>query len=62
MPRDRVFARIRKDDTIIKEHFENIKDSDTSYEVRRLLEKAILIERKEKQVIENISKNVKQEV
>lgn len=54
MAKDKLFARIRKDDTLIKEHFEQVKDSDHSYEVRRLLEKAIRIERKEKEILETM--------
>lgn len=52
--KDRLYARIRKDDDIIREHFEEVKESDHPYEVRRLLEKAIKIERKEKEILENI--------
>lgn len=52
MAKDRLFARIRNDDEVIREHFEKVKDADHPYEVRRLLEKAILIERKEKEILE----------
>lgn len=54
--KDRLTARIRKEDELIKEHFSGIKDSDYPYEIRRLVEKAILIERKEKEDSENKSK------
>ncbi len=40
-------ARIRENDTLIMEHFQSVKKGDYSYEVRRLLEKAILIEQSE---------------
>jgi hypothetical protein len=49
MENDRLFARIRRDDDLIKEHFETVKRGDRAYEIRRLLEKAIKIERKEKE-------------
>lgn len=49
MASDRLFARIRKSDDLLREHFENIKDGDRAYEIRRLLEKAIKIEREEQQ-------------
>jgi hypothetical protein len=52
MARDRLYARIRKDDIEIREHFENVKESDYAHEVRRLLEKAIRIERKEQEILE----------
>lgn len=61
MASDRLFARIRQDDIIIKEHFEMIKPSDHAYEVRRLLEKAILIERKEKEIINKLNIQTKQD-
>lgn len=53
MAKDRLYARIRKGDDLLREHFSTIKESDHSYEVRRLLEKAIKIERKEQEMIEN---------
>lgn len=40
----RLFARVRKNDDVLREHFEKIKDGDRAYEIRRLLEKAILEE------------------
>lgn len=52
MAKDRLTARIRKDDVLLKEHFEHIKESDHAYEVRRLLEKAIEIEQEEKKLNE----------
>jgi hypothetical protein len=58
---EKVQARIREDDTIIREHFEEVKKSDHPYEVRRLLEKAILIERKEKEILEEIQKQTGQD-
>lgn len=42
---DRLFARIRKSDDVLREHFSKVKDGDRAYEIRRLLEKAILAER-----------------
>lgn len=54
--KDVLNARIRQDDIVIREHFSKIKDSDYPYEIRRLIEKAILIERKEKEFTENESK------
>lgn len=44
---DRLFARIRKSDTNIKEHFSKIKDGDRAHEIRRLLEIAIAHENNE---------------
>lgn len=52
MAKDRLYARIREEDTLIREHFSKIKQSDHAYEVRRLLEKAIKIEQKEKEILE----------
>lgn len=52
MAKDRLTARIRRDDTLLKNHFSDIKDSDHAYEVRRLLEKAIKIEQEEKEMNE----------
>lgn len=49
-------ARIRKDDDLLREYFSNIKQSDWPYEIRRLLEKAIKIERKEKEIVEKVKK------
>lgn len=59
--KDRLYARIRKDDDIIREYFEEIKASDHPYEVRRLLEKAIKIERKEKEILEGAKIQVGQD-
>lgn len=53
MAKDRLYARIRKGDDLLRDHFSKIKESDHSYEVRRLLEKAIKIERKQKEMIED---------
>lgn len=53
---EKIQARIRDDDEILREHFSSIKKSDHPYEVRRLLEKAILIERKEKEILEEVQK------
>ncbi|MBR2246156.1 hypothetical protein [Oceanobacillus profundus] len=47
-------ARIRKDDHILRDYFNDIKQSDRAYEVRRLLEKAIIIEQKEKEEIRKL--------
>lgn len=55
--KDKLIARIRKEDNLIKEHFSKVKDSDYPYEIRRLIEKAIVIEQKEKEFIENNKKN-----
>jgi uncharacterized protein YtpQ (UPF0354 family) len=41
-------ARIRSNDEVILNHFRHIKKGDYSYEVRRLLEKAILQEKNQK--------------
>lgn len=51
---DRLYARIRKSDDLLREHFKNIKDGDRAYEIRRLLEKAIKIEREEQKYYEKI--------
>lgn len=61
MATDRLYARIRKDDNIIREHFDTIKVSDHPYELRRLVEKAILIEKKEKEILENAQNQVGQD-
>jgi hypothetical protein len=47
-------ARIRKDDVVLREYFSNIKQSDWAYEIRRLLEKAIEIEKKEKEIVKKV--------
>lgn len=61
MAKDRLYARIREDDTVIREHFKKVKSSDHSYEVRRLLEKAIEIERKEKEILDGIDIQIGQD-
>jgi hypothetical protein len=61
MATDKLYARIRKDDVILREHFDSVKQSDHPYEVRRLLEKAIKIERKEKEILEGIEIQVGQD-
>lgn len=61
MAKDRLYARIREDDDIIREHFAEVKQSDHPYEVRRLLEKAIKIERKEKEILDGIEIHVGQD-
>lgn len=58
---EKVQARLRADDQIIKEHFQEVKKSDHAYEVRRLLEKAILMERKEKEILEELQKQAGQD-
>lgn len=47
-------ARIRKDDDLLRNYFKDIKPSDHAYEIRRLLEKSILIELEEQKEIEKI--------
>jgi hypothetical protein len=61
MAKDRLYARIRNGDDVIRNHFESVKQSDHPYEVRRLLEKAILIERKEKEILGGIEIHVGQD-
>ncbi len=61
MATDRLYARIRKDDKLIREHFDEVKQSDHPYEVRRLIEKAIKIERKEKEILERAEISVEQD-
>lgn len=61
MATEKLYARIRKDDDIIREHFETVKQSDHPYEVRRLIEKAIIIERKEKEILEGIEIHTEQD-
>lgn len=58
MATDKLVARIRKDDNVIREHFDNIKPSDHPYELRRLVEKAIKIEQEEKELIEKAKKQL----
>lgn len=41
----RLFARIRKSDDLLREHFATIKEGDRAHEIRRLLEIAIKLER-----------------
>ncbi|PVC75045.1 hypothetical protein C2I27_03935 [Priestia megaterium] len=57
----KLYARIRKEDTLIQEHFEAVKDSDWPYEIRRLLEKAIKIERKEQEMFEQMRRQAQQD-
>ncbi|KAF2421668.1 MULTISPECIES: hypothetical protein [Bacillus subtilis group] len=59
MAKDRLYARIRKGDDLLREHFSQVKESDHAYEVRRLLEKAIKIERKQKEMIEDEGIHIK---
>lgn len=54
--KDRLVARIRKEDNVLREHFSTIKESDYPYEIRRLLEKAILIERKNEENYDKTNK------
>jgi hypothetical protein len=61
MAKDRLYARIRNDDHIIREHFADVKESDHPYEVRRLLEKAIKIERKEKEILDGVDIQIGQD-
>lgn len=51
---DTLVARIRKNDDLLREHFSKIKPNDRAYEIRRLLEKAILQEREEQKLIEKM--------
>lgn len=53
-------ARIRKDDHLLREYFSKIKPSDHAYEIRRLLEKAIKIEQKEKEMIQQLKEENKE--
>lgn len=43
-----LFARIRKRDVVLREHFSKFKDSDRADEIRRLLEIGILAKREGK--------------
>lgn len=52
---DQLYARVRKDDDLLREYFSNIKKADRPYEVRRLLEKSIKLEQKQQEIIENIT-------
>jgi hypothetical protein len=54
-----LYARIRKEDDVLREHFSNVKKADHAFEVRRLLEKAILIERKEQEILQKDKKSNK---
>lgn len=58
---ERLQARVRSEDNIIREHFSKFKKSDHAYETRRLVEKAIKIERKEKEMLERIQKQTGQD-
>lgn len=44
---NRLFARIRKGDDLLRGHFSDVKEGDRAYEIRRLLEKAIKVEQDE---------------
>lgn len=59
---DRLQARVREDDTLIREHFAGVKKSDHAHELRRLVEKAIAIERKEKELLEEAKKQKEQDL
>jgi len=52
-----LYARIRKDDTLIRDHFDQVKSSDWAYEIRRLIEIGIKEDKKQKELLENIKKN-----
>ncbi|CDQ41837.1 hypothetical protein [Virgibacillus salexigens] len=54
-------ARIRKNDDLLRNHFKDIKPNDRAYEIRRLLEKAITEEAKEKAYIEELKQKEKQQ-
>ncbi|HFF1838887.1 hypothetical protein P4388_32005 [Bacillus thuringiensis] len=58
MAAEKLVARIRKDDHILREHFDKIKSSDHPYEIRRLLEKAIKMEKEEQELIEKAKKQL----
>lgn len=45
---NRLFARIRKNDHILREHFSKVESRNKAHEVRRLLEKAIIAEKEGK--------------
>ena len=45
-PSNRLYARIRKRDEVIRNHFTSIDGKNRAKEIRRLLEKAILEENK----------------
>lgn len=49
-PSARLYARIRKHDDILREHFSKINNGDRAYEIRRLLNKAILAEREDNKI------------
>lgn len=57
---EKLQARIRQDDEVIRDHFKKIKKSDHPYELRRLVEKAILIERKEEELLGGVQKQDEQ--
>ncbi len=57
--KDLLVARIRKDDELLREHFSGIKPSDHAYEIRRLLEQAILSERKKKEYYKSLEEDNK---
>lgn len=61
MARDHLYARIREEDKLIREHFSKIKEGDYSYEIRRLLEKAIKIEQKEKKILKEMENQMEQD-
>lgn len=50
-----LYARIRKDDHAIREHFNKVKNSDWAYEIRRLIEMGIAEEERQKNLLKKAS-------
>lgn len=57
----RLYTTIRADDDILRKHFDEVKKADIPYEMRRLMEKAIKIERKEQQIREEMELHKEQD-
>ncbi|WP_169794182.1 hypothetical protein [Alicyclobacillus shizuokensis] len=51
---DKIHVRLREEDTLLREHFSKIKKGDHSHEARRLMEKALLIEKKEQEALKQL--------
>lgn len=51
LKKDVLTAKIRKEDEVLARHFSQIKSGDYPYEIRRLLEKAILQEKEEQEIL-----------
>lgn len=51
---DKITIRLRKEDEVLRKHFEKIKKGDHSYEARRLMELGLEKEREEKELLKKL--------